>query len=399
MSVDKQTSDLDARTCRAERQPAPNHVLVGLRDQRGWSRARLAKEFEDISRRRGWSPPERSSIEKTIYRVESGRTQVPDLLYTRLFCETYQKTTQELFGSLTAPESTARACKVRSHKFVPAYVGPDQAARLRDEFSLERADGQWLECHTGQVAYDGATCALYVWPFGVAMFHIREDLSLHSVADLAIFRLRTYEKNIQWAGRQLQRLTGSDGIAASYVLSAYWVDTPIWSGPQLTTALRLMCVPRVLLERDTEANPSLARAELVERALLRDGFDHAAVMDFGIKGISYGLASWSGVVYHPIATDRALVERELVSCELAVQAAWAYCDHIRDQVENGVDPVVPDRYGWRFFRGIRSRLTAERPQETSQHRLMREAVVETSGLARHLTRVVDTLRATNEDLT
>ena len=111
-----------------------------------------------------------------------------------------------------------------------------------------------------------------------------------------------------------------------------------------------------------------------------------------MKGISLGCASWSGVVYHPIARDRALREDELVTCELSVQAVWAYCDHLRQQVETGDDPVVPAKFGWRFLRGVRSRLTTERPQETSQHRSMRDAVVQTSGLGRHLTQAVEILR-------
>lgn len=54
--------------------------------------------------------------------------------------------------------------------------------------------------------------------------------------------------------------------------------------------------------------------------------------------------------------------------------------------------MVPAEFGWRFPRGIRSRLTTERPQETSKHRSMRDAVVQTSGLGRHLAQAVEILR-------
>lgn len=149
----------------------------------------------------------------------------------------------------------------------------------------------------------------------------------------------------------------------------------------------------VLVQRTDEIDKScIAPAALVERSLLQDGFDHPELVDFGMKGISLGYASWSGVVYHPVAPDRALREDELVTCELSVQAAWAYCDHLRQQVERGYDPVVPDKFGWRFLRGIRSRLATERSQETSQHRSMRDAVMETSGLGRHLLQAVEILR-------
>jgi hypothetical protein len=111
-----------------------------------------------------------------------------------------------------------------------------------------------------------------------------------------------------------------------------------------------------------------------------------------MRGTSLGYASWSGVVYHPIARDRALREDELITCELSVQAVWAYCDHLRQHVEQGNDPIVPPQYGWRFLRATRSRLTTERPQETSQHRSMRDAIMHTSGLNRHLTQALETLR-------
>ncbi|MGH7749578.1 MAG: hypothetical protein ACREQ5_33155, partial [Candidatus Dormibacteria bacterium] len=218
--------------------------------------------------------------------------------------------------------------------------------------------------------------------------------ALESVAHLAVWRRITYEQNMRWAHDQLQKLVGSQVAGQPYVLSLYWVDEPAaWQGNDLRTALRLMCIPRVLVPRTDSIDEScLASAALVERALLENGFDHPELVDFGMKGISFGYASWSGVVYHPIARDRALREDELVTCEISVQAAWAYCDYLRQQVENGNDPTVPTEFGWRFLRGIRSRLTTERPQETSQHRSMRDAVVETSGLGRHLTQAMEILR-------
>jgi hypothetical protein len=227
----------------------------------------------------------------------------------------------------------------------------------------------------------------------VALFHLVEDLALDSVAQLAVWRRITYEQNMHWARDQLRALTGDEVGGQPYVLSLYWVDEPAWQGRDLLTALRLMCIPRVLVQRVDDIDEScLAPASLVERALLQDGFDHPELVDFSMKGISLGYASWSGVVYHPIARDRALHEDELVTCELSAQAVWAYCDHLRQQVEKGDDPIVPPEFGWRFLRGIRSRLTTERPQETSQHRSMRDAVVQTSGLGRHLTQAVEILR-------
>lgn len=138
---------------------------------------------------------------------------------------------------------------------------------------------------------------------------------------------------------------------------------PIWSGDELETAARIISTPRVLLERDDEENDaSHGHAQLVERSLFTQGFDHAEIIPFGVKGIATGYASWSGVVYCPFAPRRALTQEELVTTELATQAMWTYCEHINGQVEQGEDPCVPDKYGWRLLRGVRSRLTNARPR-------------------------------------
>ncbi len=90
--------------------------------------------------------------------------------------------------------------------------------------------------------------------------------------------------------------------------------------------------------------------------------------------------------------QRALAEEELVSLELAVQAIWMYCAYINGEVEQGNDPVIGDGYGCCFLRAARSRLVNLRPQETGQHRSMRDAVVETSGLPAHLALAMDALK-------
>ncbi len=129
----------------------------------------------------------------------------------------------------------------------------------------------------------------------------------NAVAQLAVWRRITYEQNMHWAHDQLRALIGGEVGGQPYVLSLYWVDEPAWQGRELLTALRLMCIPRVLVQRVDDIDEScLAPATLVERALLQDGFDHPELVDFSMKGISLGYASWSGVVYHPIARNRAL---------------------------------------------------------------------------------------------
>jgi hypothetical protein len=372
----------------------PNAVLIRLREEQGWGRPRLAKQFELVGRGHGIPTPEPATMEKQIYRLETGRTVRPTAMYAKLYCLTFQRTTTELFGDLEPNAPAGTTCATRSHKFVPVFVGAEAASALAaTSEQWNHVDDQWTQCWRRAVEHPTGSCQLYLWPFGVALFHLIEELTHDSIAHLAVWRRITYEQNMQWAHDQLNVLTGSNVIGQPYVLSLYWVDEPAWQGNDLHTALRLMCIPRVLVpRRDNYDESCLASAALIERALFENGFDHPELVDFSIKGISLGYASWSGVVYHPVARDRALREDELVTCELSVQATWAYCDHLRQKVERGDDPIVPAEFGWRFLRGIRSRLTTERPQETSQHRSMRDAIVQTSGLDRHLAQAVEILR-------
>ncbi len=82
--------------------------------------------------------------------------------------------------------------------------------------------------------------------------------------------------------------------------------------------------------------------------------------------------------------------------ELALQSVWAYCAHLNDEIEQGHDPSAPEDWGWRYLRGARCRLANPRPQESGQHRSMREAILETSGLAGQLDHAIETMREGGE---
>ncbi|WP_214110784.1 hypothetical protein [Acrocarpospora catenulata] len=304
----------------------------------------------------------------------------------------------ELFGVVDVVQSSSgRLSGVRSHKFIPAYIEASRVAELVRRESGTSADATFgLDCCRLAISNEHGKCALYVWPFGVAMFHLVEELELPNLANLAIWRRKTYTRDLEWASDYLSRSLSAP-IRPSYVLSAYWVHAPSWQSHELDTALRIMCIPRVLHERDSEmSEASLAHAELVERSLLSNGFGHTEMASFGFKGISLGYASWSGVVYHPSAPRRALAEEEIVNVELATQSMWTYCEFINTQVEQGKDPQVPDQYGWRFLRGARSRLMNARPQETEYHKSMRTAILETSGTLDRLSEAIEILRETSE---
>ena len=369
---------------------SPNPVLLDLRRSRGWGRPRLARELHAYCVEKKRPSPGQANIEKQLYRLESGRVRRPDAFYARLLSDFFGRSPHELFGELDSGNGeTASTFTMRSHQFVPSYIGAEAASRLVAAAPHDESAGQW----TGCVRVESSEHPdLYVWPCGVVVFHVVDELTPSSIAEVAVWRRPAYARNLEAAAASLATF-GCPSLSEPYVLSAYWVDTIPLDSTQASCALRLLAIPRVLTSRETAGTPSeLHRAGLIEQSLLREGFDHPEIVDFGVRGISSAYASWSGVVYHPTATERALTEDELVACELSVQAAWTYSDYIRDEVEAGRDPVVAESCGWRYLRGVKSRLTTERPQETSQHRAMREAVVSTSGLERRLDQALEALR-------
>jgi len=321
-----------------------------------------------------------------ISRWEGGQHQ-PGALYRHLFDAVYE-----------AGEATGqpRAIALRSHQFIPAWLG---AASARDIVMAHRMAPD--DRHRGEPARrripspsSGCMCDLYVWPHGVAIFHVIDERSFSSLAALALWREQTYDERLSWAGSQLQPV--APDARAAYVLSLYWLTASAWSGQDYETAMRILCMPRVLLSRhDYDGDRDGLRhvqARLAEDALLASRWDHPGIHSFGVAGTSSGYASWSGVVYHPQSTARALSEDELVAYELAMQSVWAYCAHLNDEIEQGRDPLVPDAWGWRYLRGARCRLANARPQESGQHRSMREAILQTSGLMAHLDQAIEALR-------
>jgi hypothetical protein len=317
-------------------------------------------------------------------------------MYLQLWCEALGVDATELFGHpdtpVLAPDGRATFA-VTSHKFVPAYLGCDGVKAIQAVGTP--AGGQWIDCHRAELEHPDGDASVYVWPFGVAVVHLVERLEFASLGELAVWRRDSYLRARAWADRALSEAIGMPA-ATAYVLSAYWLDRPKWVGPQLDTALRLLSMPAVLLDREDEIvseEALLCGAEQVERGLLRDGgVDRGDLVAFGSRGVSVGYASWSGVAYHPVAPRRALSVDELVSCELLMQAIWCFTGEIQRQVEAGQDPVVPADYGWRFLRAAQSRLTRPRAVESGQHAGMREAVLATSRLTQQLESAIDALR-------
>lgn len=366
----------------------PHVALLASRQSRGWSRRRAAVEVKRAAARQGVSMPEPESIEKSISRHEKGHVR-PDTLYVRLYCAIYGLSEQQICGSLTSTDVSG-TCRIRSHKFVMAQLPPDTARTLAEPGVP--VEGAWFECRMLRVNSPYGPADLYVWPFGTVAFHLVESNAWDHVADLALWRVGSYPANMAWASEWLSRSASHD-VEAAYALSAYWVESPMWSGADLTTAAHLLSVPKTLLNRTPcGSEEERAAGRMVERSLFEEGFRHPDVREFGVAGISVRAASWSGVAYSPVATDRALAEQDLVQCELAIQALWTYCDYLSQSEEQGRDPRIDVAYSWHFLRRARSRLNISRPQETGQHMSMRTALVDTSGVAQLLDNAIELMR-------
>lgn len=376
-----------------DRTYVPNDVLLALRKSQGWGRERLARQFEIIGRQHKLKTPDVRAMKKQIYRLETGRTRQPSKLYEDLYCKIFDKSAAELFGALNPPQSAATTFELRNHKLVPAFVGPELAERAIVALSMRAASGQWTHCYYCPVHHPRSAVRvdLWVWPFGVVLFHLTEAVECSSLADFAMWHRRVYDEQMEWVRGQIRFLLASTA-QAQYAMPLNWLVRSVWQDTELATALRILSMPRVLLQRTTETDAlDRAHAELIERSLVRDGLDSAYASEFGLKGISAGVASWAGVAYFPIAVSRALSESEVLALELTAQATWSYCDWIRSEVEAGRDPDVPAEHGWRLLRALRSIIINPRPEESSQVFPMRRAILETSGITEHLQHATEIL--------
>lgn len=368
----------------------PSNLLIAERQARSWSRDRLVIEFEQAATQLGVRAPERSAMAKAIYRHETGRAELRDEIYVQLYCAVYDLRPHELLGAARTGEAGPSTCTLTSHRFVPIRIDADGGTDATSQvLGLTPSTALGVVCDRGSVPRADGPADLYVFPWGVAVFHLADTLTVPNLSAVAAWRRRTCAPTQAWASDVIRTAVGSAEPTAHYVMSAFWLDSPPWSGPTLTTAMRLLAKPRVLLGRpDNSGEPSAAHAEQTERMLLRDGFHDGRIDDFGIQGISVGCATWGGVSYCPLSAPRALPAAAIIELESVVQALWCFCHHLREQVERGDDPAPASGYGWRWLRAMQSRLTVARPNESGQHVALRESVLAASGLADHLATAV-----------
>jgi hypothetical protein len=337
-------------------------------------------------------PPSLESALQCIKRVERGDIRRPGGdFYAPAFAKALGVPTAELFGEDdTTPPATTDGFAVVSHQIVPVYVGAAAAARLMAEPAFELRTWKWTRIASREMPHPTGTATAYVLEWGVVVFHIAHRLQLANVAAMANWRKNAHDRTFDDGRTQVRQLLDDPTAAGpEYVLSSWWVEQPIWSGAELDTAMRLMCMPSVLLDRQLlDEEVLVGKAEVAEQAHLRHGFTHPDIVDFGVSGVSIGCASWSGVVYLPLSPSRALQPEELLTFEVIAQGLWCYSAHI---LANDPDDL-PDRYGWKFLRLSRIRLTAAGPVEIGQVRMMRDAICNTSRVLDQLTRAQAILR-------
>jgi transcriptional regulator with XRE-family HTH domain len=370
-------------------EPRPNRALIAAREAKGYSQRKLAVRTREEGHRLRLPTPELEAVCKQIYRLERGLTTRPgEDFYLPALCAALGRSGTELFGEAAPvpPAARDRGWRVTSRKYVPIYVGANVIENVNDSRLIARTC-EWITARARQLPYPDATCTVTLFDFGVLVAEITEEVRFSSIAELAIWRKASYRTTRQ----NVSALVAGEwpslvGRSPAYVLSTYHLLDQHWAGEDLHTAMRLLCAPSVLLERHS-GDPCaeiLAKAEIAERACFRDGFNRSDITTFGVDGVAVGYASWSGVSYLALAPARAVSAEEMASFQTIVQALWCYTNMIAEVVETGDDPVVPDAYGWRFLRACLSRLTTARPRETGQHRMMKDAILDTSRLTTQL---------------
>lgn len=377
--------------------PLPNRALIEARKDLGLGQRRLAVRCQEVGLRQDRQPPDVDSIERAIRRIERGEVQRPrGDFYVPTLCEVLGKTPMELFGEAAAVRTPGSTFTVTSHKFAPVFIGAEDAAELIRCGIFVSDTCEWMSTNTSDLAHPSGRCTATVFDFGVLVFHITENCSFASVAELAVWRRLSHQTARSWADETTRKQWPTLEGNPQYVLSTYWIDEHCWQPDDLRTAIRLLCVPSVLLSRATNSSDEalMAGAEIAERSQFREGFDPPNVTAFGVDGVSLGYASWSGVAYLPLSPTRALSPDELVEFETLVQALWCYTETVATIVQEGKDPMMPEAYSWRFLRGCRSRLASARPRETNQVRLMRDAILTTSRVTSQLTDAEVILRET-----
>lgn len=280
---------------------------------------------------------------------------------------------------------SAEPVEVNCHRFMPVYVGADAVKTLMADLATTRAC-EWTAYNHVSISHPTDTCDLYGFPWGVLLYHVEESVSASSLAQLAIQRRESRLRDLAWTKKHGEEIGYGNG--AEYALTAFWVNGGPWDHVTAQTAMKILSVPRVLLDQSGE-DATVEQVEAVERQLLTTQFDDGEIVSFGTPGVSYGYASWAGVSYFPLSSYNAIDKSYFIELEATAQALWSYCHHLRRLVEDAKHVETETEYGWQWLRAMKSRLVAPRPTESRQMVAMRSAILKTSRLDAHLSELVD----------
>ncbi|WP_370973730.1 hypothetical protein [Amycolatopsis sp. cg9] len=373
-----------------------NGVLRGCREERGWSLNRAAFELHRMAQEAGI--PMTASVEsvrRALMRHEDGQSSPKraDDPYAQLYSLAYRRRPEELFGNLRPSISGDGTFLVHAHQFVPVFVGAavDELASALSAVpvTVGWADAQRVELVLDEDGEPPVRGLLYLFSWGVAVWHMVTPHRADAIADVSVWRRESHRFVRQRLAAHLSRLLDHERACARYVLTAFWLVEPAWSGRDLHTALRLLTSPRALLG---SGDGDHHHARQIEQRLFNDGFAPEDHVPIGVDGVSLGWASWAGVAYHPLAPAAALTEDDLASVELLAQGLWCLCEELEQQIRDGEDPKLPAGHDWRWLRGRRAAIVRGDANEPAQLRALRAAVVSSSELDQKLIETVQLLK-------
>jgi len=289
---------------------------------------------------------------------------------------------------LTGPIAGRQTFEVESHKFIPMYLGSECYEELGE---IPISENQWASYKEVKTEC-GRFCFL---PFGVGVWHLVERLEFETIADLAIWRRRTY-RNIR-AGDHLISVLAKELFALEdhsekhsqfepvvgmpgYVLSAFVLIEPLWQADSLDTALRLLSCPTPLQSEDS-ADIKREEAIDLENGLLEAGFQSNDCERFGLDGFDCGYASWAGVSYYPLSKRSESFADRIIEFEIVVQSVWWFANCLKELLLSA-DRTKASSFGIEIVDLIKQfrRVTHIGATEPTSQRTMHEAILKTSRL-------------------
>ena len=181
----------------------PNNVLIESRTALNLSHEKLAYLVRDKAREMSVQVGTLDSVARHIKRIEAGHVRDPSVVYRKLLCAVLKKTEAALFGvAYPYAASNSRASgevglfQIRNHKLIPAFIGADRAGKVLSALAMRSTMIHSIRCYQCPVGHPrgDVSADLWVWPFGVALFHLVEDVEFSNLAHFAVWHRRVYDE-------------------------------------------------------------------------------------------------------------------------------------------------------------------------------------------------------------